>query len=42
LQQQARAMLIKPLDDGKPLPQVKGADELSPDDTSRVPRLSFT
>ena len=29
--QQARAMLIRLLDDGKPLPPVHGVDELSPD-----------
>ena len=33
---QARAMLIRLLDDGKPLPPVQGADELSPDDVTRL------
>jgi hypothetical protein len=33
---QARAMLIRLLDDGKLLPPVKGADELSPDEVSRL------
>ena len=34
--QQARAMLIRLLDDGKPLPPAQGVDELSPDDVSRL------
>jgi hypothetical protein len=34
--QQARAMLIKLLDDGKPLPPVKGADDLSENDVLRL------
>ena len=34
--QQTRAMLIRLLDDGKPLPPVKGVDELSPGDVSRL------
>ena len=34
--QQARAMLIRLLDDGKPLPPVQGADDLSPGDASRL------
>jgi hypothetical protein len=34
--QQARAMLIRLLDDGKPLPPVHGADELSSDDVARL------
>jgi hypothetical protein len=34
--QQSRAMLIRLLDDGKPLPPVEGVDDLSPDDTSRL------
>ena len=34
--QQARAMLLRLLDDGKPLPPVQGADELSPDDVTRL------
>ena len=34
--QQSRAMLIRLLDDGKPLPPVEGVDNLSPDDTSRL------
>jgi hypothetical protein len=34
--QQARAMLIRLLDDGKPLPPVKGADDLSNDDVLRL------
>ena len=33
---QARAMLIRLLDDGKPLPPAQGVDELSPDDVSRL------
>ena len=34
--QQARAMLIRLLDDGKPLPTMQGVDELSSDDVSRM------
>ena len=35
--QQARAMLLRLLDDGKPsLPSVQGVDELSPDDVARL------
>ena len=34
--QQTRAMLIRLLDDGKPLPPVQDIDELSPDDVSRL------
>jgi len=34
--QQTRAMLIRLLDDGKPLPPAQGVDELSPDDVSRL------
>jgi hypothetical protein len=34
--QQARAMLIRLLDDGKPLPPVQGVDELSSDDVARL------
>jgi hypothetical protein len=33
--QQARAMLIRLLDDGKPLPPVQGVDELSTDEVLR-------
>ena len=33
---QARAMLLRLLDDGKPLPPVQGVDELSPDDVARL------
>ena len=34
---QARAMLLRLLDDGKPsLPAVEGIDELSPDDVARL------
>ena len=33
---QARAMLIRLLDDGKPLPPVQGVDDLSPDDVQRL------
>jgi hypothetical protein len=34
--QQARAMLIRLLDDGKPLPPVEGVDDLSTDDVLRL------
>jgi hypothetical protein len=34
--QQTRAILIRLLDDGKPLPPVKGADDLSDNDTMRL------
>jgi hypothetical protein len=34
--QQARAMLIRLLDDGKPLPPVEGVDELSTDEVLRL------
>jgi hypothetical protein len=34
--QQVRAMLIRLLDDGNPLPPVEGIDELSPSDVSRM------
>jgi hypothetical protein len=34
--QQARAMLIRLLDDGKPLPPVQGVDDLSTDDVLRL------
>jgi hypothetical protein len=34
--QQARAMLIQLLNDGKPLPPVEGVDELSSDEVSRL------
>jgi len=34
--QQARAMLIRLLDDGKPLPLVQGVDDLSTDDVLRL------
>ena len=33
---QARAMLLRLLDDGKPLPPVQGVDELGPDDVARL------
>ena len=33
---QARAMLLRLLDDGKPLPPVQCVDELSPDDVARL------
>ena len=37
--QQARAMLIRLLDDGKPLPPVQGVDDLSTDEGPiRMPR----
>jgi len=34
--QQARAMLIRLLDDGKPLPPVEGVDDLNTDDVLRL------
>ena len=34
--QQARAMLIRLLDDGKPLPPVQGVDDLNTDDVTRM------
>jgi hypothetical protein len=34
--QQARAMLIRLLDDGKPLPPVHGVEDLSTDDVLRL------